>query len=136
MKYSKKLFVLFILAFICLGYAYAKDEVKNKGTVKAEIKKKKKKPERQVRNRKDAIEIAKEYLADEDMQADYHLIGHMTKTLAKLKGDVWHVVFLKKKKNRRTVDTQSIRIIIDKDKGQIVEVEEQEGFFLDKGAFR
>ncbi|MFH1622179.1 MAG: hypothetical protein ABIA97_03565 [Candidatus Omnitrophota bacterium] len=136
MKVKNIIVILFIFIFVCLGYAYAKDKVKNQDTTKTETKKKKEKPERKVRDRQDAIEIAKEYLADEDMQADYHLIGHMTKPLVKLKGDVWHVVFLKKKKDKRTLDTRSIRIIIDKDKGQIAEAEEQEGFFLDGKVFR
>jgi len=136
MKVKNIVVVLFIFIFVCLGYSYAQDKAKNQDTAKEETKTKKEKPIHKVRDRQDAIEIAKEYLVEEEMQSDYHLTGHMTKPLAKLKEGAWHVVFLKKKKDKRSLNAQSIRIIIDKDKGQVIEHEEQDGFFVDKGAFR
>ena len=96
------------MKLVCLNYSYAQDVDKKA----AQEETKEEKPARQVRDRKDALQIAKDYLGEEDMQSDYHSVGHMTKPLVKLKGDIWHVVLLKKRKDNRTVKTESIRIII------------------------
>lgn len=123
--------ILFIIVFVLAAHSYAQDvnKVLKKEDTMAE------KPARKIKDRQDAIEIAKDYLKEEDMQASYHLVGHMTKPLAKLKDGVWHVVFLKKRSNDRTLRTESIRIKIDDATAQVLEHEEQEGFFIDK-AFR
>ena len=120
--------ILLILVLASANYSYAQDVSKETGEEGAQIEK----PARQVQDRKDALEIAKDYLREEKMQADYHLVGHMTKPLAKLKDGVWHVVFLKKRKDDRTVRTESIRIIIEEDTARVLEHEEQEGFFIDR----
>jgi hypothetical protein len=124
----KSAVILVAIIFICLNYSYAA-EVDNQ-TAKEEAKAEK--PARQVRDKDDAIQIAKDYLQEEEMQSDYHLVGHMTKPLAKLKDGIWNVVFLKKKKADRTVTTESVRIKIEDSKGHVVEVENQEGFFIDR----
>ncbi|MFC1708570.1 hypothetical protein ACFL2J_00725 [Candidatus Omnitrophota bacterium] len=132
MKASKLKGVLFVLIFVCGLYSYTKDAARDAvgGTTQEETKVKK--PDRQVQDKKDAIQIAKDYLEEEDMQGDYRL----TRYLAKLEGDVWHVVFLKKMGKRSSLEVESIRIKIEQSTAQIIEHEEQSGFFLDKDAFR
>jgi hypothetical protein len=137
MKASRMLVVLVFTIFVCWPFSYAQDTNKavDKGT--ATEKAKEEKLARQVQDRDDALQIAKNYLQEQNLQADYHLVGHMTKPLVKLEDGVWNVVFLKKKNKEadKTVDTESIRIKIEDSTARVIEHEEQVGFFINR-AFR
>ncbi len=120
MKILRILACLFI--FIYVTNSYAEDAVKKDSKTEMATRK--------IEGKKDAIEVAKEYLKKKNILLDYHL----TKYLAKLDGNAWHVVFLKKKKEERSLEVQSIRIKIDKNTGQVAEHVEQGGFYIDKAS--
>lgn len=119
MKVKNLFIILFIFIFVFLGYVYAKDyidEYAEPKKVTGGI------------DRHQALEIAKEYLKLNNLDKDYYLGKYLTR----LKDGVWHIVFLKKGKDKEFGQVESIRIKIDQATGQVIEYIEQDGYFIDR----
>ena len=119
MKVKNLFVILFIFAFVSLGYAYTKDSTE-----------KYTQPKKVTGgiDRHQALEIAKDYLKLNNLDKDYYLGKYLTR----LKDGVWHIVFLTKGKDKEFGQVESIRIKIDQSTGQVIEYIEQSGYFIDK----
>ena len=83
-------------------------------------------------DRDQAIAIAKEFLQFKGIAGDYFLEerGDFPSYLAEMVDGVWNVVFLKKVKNYEIGESESIRIKIDPDTGEVIDYQTQQGFYV------
>jgi len=84
-------------------------------------------------DKKEALEIAKEYLQFSNIKDQYYTIefGIGAGFLVKEIDGVWHAVFLKKGGNFEGGGSQSLRITIDAETGAVLGAEVQEGFYVE-----